>query len=259
MSYATQTLFMAIDKPLSSAQREAAESLSSRAVVTDRAARYIYHFGGGFRGNFQDMLTSGGFDAALWEDSADSIKLAFSIPEELFPWSDFLPYFPQEEYPAIDIEAPLIDGRRLLTLSFNNEDGDGRWLEENMGSLSELLPLRAALMNGDYRCLFLAWAANRSALESREAMTPEELLAYPVPTVPPALSESSPELIAFCERFYVYEDDYNAYLPQSGTMNEVDYAPLLERLTTEDKDAWLLRLARAEGLLGAQFRRVLER
>lgn len=43
-----------------------------------------------------------------------------------------------------------------VVLSFASEDQDGEWAEGE-GWLASLTPLRADLMNGDHRCLYLGW------------------------------------------------------------------------------------------------------
>lgn len=54
---------------------------------------------------------------------------------------------------AISFET--IGDYQVLDLDFNPEDGDG-WMEAEAG-LSHFISLRADLLEGDYRLLYLAW------------------------------------------------------------------------------------------------------
>lgn len=253
MSYATQTTLIAIDRSLTPEQVAAAESLSSRAVVTHRSARYTYHFGGDFRGDETQMLTTGGFDALLWEDSAGGSRLVFRLPAETMPWEAVSPFLPTFEYPSVEIEAPLVGSDRLLSFRLMEEEAEGRWLEEDNGGLEALLPLRAALLMGDYRCLYLAYLQNRSNAKAagEEDVSPDAL------PVLPGLDGADPALDEFCDRFYIYEDVIASAVAASSPSVEVDYHGLVDKLTETQKDRFLHDYLEEKTVTTARLKRLL--
>ena len=255
MSYAEQTIFKAIDQPLTPAQMEAADALSSRAVVTSHSARYIYHFGGGFRGDEKEMLTTGGFDAMAWEDSTGSFKLSFRIPNEFIDWKEIVPYFSGYEYGLIEMEAPLVGEGRILSFNLCEEVGDSVWLEENTSSLDILLPLRQSIISGDYRCLYLAWIKNQLVKDNDAFADPEEDRA--IPAIPPGLGQADPALTAFCNQFYIYEDLIEEAVEKSSDLAAVDYEALLAALSADEKDNFLRSLLRGKSFVAERLRRRL--
>lgn len=76
--------------------------------------------------------------------------LMFRFPKGILDESQIEPYW-DGEYVSFE----TVGGYHVLAMDFNSADGG--WLEETDLDLSDFLPLRTALLDGDYRLLYLAW------------------------------------------------------------------------------------------------------
>ena len=77
------------------------------------------------------------------------MRLIFRFPKGLFDEADIVPYCIDE---VISFET--VGKYQVLDLDFNPEDGEG-WSEAEAG-LAHIIRLRADLLDGDYRLLYLA-------------------------------------------------------------------------------------------------------
>ncbi|NJC27161.1 hypothetical protein [Neolewinella antarctica] len=200
MSYAEQTIFLRNNPPLTREEQTMADSLSSHGKVTPTSAVYSYYFGGSFRYDTEELLAST-FDAALWEDNTESSRLSFRLPRAVVSAKDIQPYVCDDAYP-LSLSMTLTKDWIFLTFDSEVEDADGYWLEANDGALRELLPIRNAIISGDYTALYLFWRQVEANLE--EDMDADELPC--TPATPPYLELDGAAIHAFCHRFYIYED-----------------------------------------------------
>jgi hypothetical protein len=152
----------------------------------------------------------------------------------------------------------------LLDIRFRRDPGAG-WIEAERW-LPSLAPLRADILRGDHRVLYLAWL---------KSLTPEDAEdATEEPPAPAGLRDRSPQLEAFLELFevdpFLLEVASQASAGISATpdrpgalapfgMSEDDMRRALEALPRYESDAFLLRVAGGEPLVDvALLRRLRE-
>jgi hypothetical protein len=128
----------------------------------------------------------------------------------------------------------------FVVLEFLVEDevyGDGS--DDGSGRLSSLVSLRADLVNGDLRMLYLAWLRSVQGAELDDE-TPE-------PPVPPGLGMLTAPLKAFAEFLRIDQDLIAAAAAgspaEAEAVSDADVAGWVAALPESEKTAWLLRLA----------------
>jgi hypothetical protein len=145
------------------------------------------------------------------------------------------------------------DDYAVLDIHFRRDPGAG-WIEAERW-LPSLTPLRADILRGDTRVLYLAWL---------KSLTPEDAEdATEEPPVPTGLRDLSPQLDAFLELFeidpYLLQSACQASDETSGIseapgrlppfgLSEAEARRALEALPRYEADAFLLRVARGEPL-----------
>ncbi len=182
--------FQAIDKPLTKAQQDKVRSLSSRAEVDARSARFVYNYGD-FRGD-EEALMWDYYDAMLYMANWGSrhLRLRFPLAE--------MDVEALSEYTVGDtITVSSRNGKLLLELIFHEVD-QGAWLEGE-GWLPSLLELREDIRRGDLRMLYLAWL---KAFHEEDGPTHDDI----EPPVPAGLGE-------FFNPATLHESPYAMYLP----------------------------------------------
>lgn len=245
--------FQALDRPLTREEQEAVASLSSRVSPHPRRAVFLYHYSG-FRGNPEQVLAQY-YDAMFYLANWGSRHLLFRFPAALVDAAAMAQYSVESTscYPSEAITVETVGEYVVLGIRLDEEEGFG-WVEGE-GWLDRLLDLREALLQRDYRALYLAWLkgivldcdADRAALE---------------PSVPPGLNELTPALQAFVELFDVDKDLLHIAAERSATLKPVavDEAQLQQAIAgfpAAEKDAFLLRLAHDEPRLSLALRQHL--
>ncbi|MBX9788524.1 MAG: hypothetical protein K2Y37_06375 [Pirellulales bacterium] len=187
MSECQYVEFRAIDAPVSDKNQEYMRKQSTRAEITPWSFQNEYHFGD-FRGKALEMLRRG-YDVHLHYANFGIRKLMMRLPSGL---------------PDARAAALYLDGE-LLTLH-SDKQGDGATLEINPdyepGDLDDLwdldewlerlLGIRAELIEGDLRPLYLArLAVDRGCYREPEAVEP------PVPAGLASLSSAQAALAEF--------------------------------------------------------------
>src|SRR5205085_663824 len=79
-----------------------------------------------------------------------------------------------------------------------DDEGGGGWIEET-SELSGMVGLRNDILDGDYRCLYLAW------LNAAAWQDPDEQAELQEPPVPAGLRKLTPALKRFAEFFDIDE------------------------------------------------------
>lgn len=237
--------FMTVDRRLSAQDMDYMHSLSSRAKVTPYSASYVYSWGD-FRGDHEKILRER-FDACLYVANWGTSQLMFRFPNGSIDFAVL------EAYAIADfITMSETDTHVILNILDQPEDGFWDWVEEGDGKLSEMLPLREAIINGDYRALYLAWLAGvysafSDCIESSDKVpfqfTPTvgcwDAEEFPLtalePPVPPNLAKTSLALDALIDFFGVPKELIEAGKLRSGGQHIHDY-----------DDAWVDALTEAE-------------
>ena len=239
-----------IDRLLTEAEQEAVNGLSSHIDVTASQAVVTYQWGD-FKHEPRQVLVRY-FDAFLYFANWGTRRLMFRFPKGLLDEEALAPYL-MEEMTELSTEG----NSRILEFTFEEEEPQWDWIEDDDdGTLSGLVSLRNDILEGDYRCLYLAW------LGAVSLQDPDEFGEVEEPPVPAGLRKMTPALKRFAQFFAI-----DAHLIKSAAAASpdrgagvTDAAQLraISRLSREECDDFLLRLARGEAGLGLALRHKLQ-
>jgi hypothetical protein len=233
--------FQAIDRPLTEEEQRAVAELSSRVEPHLRRAVFTYSFGGGLRRRPKELVVDY-YDAMLHLANWGSRQLMFRFPKALVDVAEMQQYeVVTHEYPSDAVDVYTEGEYAILDIQLHEEGGLG-WIEGE-GWLDSLVSLRDAILQRDYRLLYLAWLKGVTL----EFDVDEQSLE---PPVPPGLQTLALTLETFIELFDLDEDLIQVAAERSGeldkTVSEDDLRRTIERLAPEERDRFLLRLARGE-------------
>jgi len=236
--------FMTIDRPLTRAQLDAVNALSSHIEASSTHALIEYHWGD-FKHDPIDVLHKY-FDGFLYWANWGASKLAFRFPHGILPvdivdgydLEDFITFTRYREYDILDIH-------------FGEMEAPDEWVEYELGSL---IALRDELMEGDLRALYIVWLAGQMMMEGYdeedlEEEEEEEDWEISVPAVPPAFGTLTAAQEALAELLRVPEELLLAAARHSEAARPsaaVDVAALINLLPPERQNEYLIRLARNE-------------
>ncbi|NLF10166.1 MAG: hypothetical protein GX597_00075, partial [Anaerolineaceae bacterium] len=241
--------FQAIDRPLNEKEQQAVARLSSRVQPHPRQAVFIYHWSS-FPGDAAEILAQY-YDAMLYMANWGSRQLMFRFPTSVLDIEAARAYCQPlivEEYLSLSTAGEYA----ILNIEFHDEEG-GDWVDGE-GWLPAMIGLRDDILRGDYRALYLAWL---------KTLTVDDLLDSVVePPVPPELAKLTPALRTFAEFFSIDE-----YLIQVAAKTSSDrpavtdgwLSEAMNRLSGEERDAFLRRLARGEPHLSVALNRRLRK
>ncbi len=243
--------FLAIDRPLMSEELAYVRSLSRRVQPTATQAMFTYSYGG-FPGDPLDLLAKH-YDLMVYVANWGSAQLAFRLPKKAVD-RDVLLYY---SFAVEEIELTEVGQYLILNIAFHEEESAG-WVEEE-GYLAPLVPLRADLLGGDLRALYLVWLASAERQlggpGEDEDQDADELIE---PPVPPGLGQLSAPLQALMEFFAIDQDLGAAAATASPALRAADEP--LERwaglLSEAERTSFLVRAARGEPI-GAELLRRL--
>nr|WP_294509063.1 hypothetical protein [uncultured Rhodopila sp.] len=231
--------FQAADRPLTPADRQALRSLSSRATITATSFTNEYNFGD-FRGDPVKLMQTW-FDLHAYVANWGSRRLMIRLPARLLdrPFVDHIG-------DAADCLTVIEAGDNfILDIRRNDEEG-GESVEDGPGWLASLAPLRADLLGGDSRVLYLLWLM---AVEA-EGIEPDE------PEPLPGIGPMTDALEAFVN-FFGIDPDLAAAAAERVSMEQI--APgaaqaVIAAMDGPGKNALLLRLFESDPLAAADLR-----
>ena len=173
--------FSAVDKPLSGKDMQSLRNLSSRAQITPTSFINEYNWGD-FKGKPLSLVDKY-FDAFLYVANWGTRWMMLKVPRHLVD-VDLV-----KKYCSSDSAVIHEKGDHLI-FEFISETDVHEW-EEGEGWLSSLILLRADILNGDYRSLYLAWlfCVQNEEIENKELEPP----------VPPNLAELNSPLKTFVD------------------------------------------------------------
>jgi hypothetical protein len=232
--------FRAIDRPLNDDEMDELRKLSTRAEITPTSFTNEYHYGD-FRGSPEKLMDKY-FDAFVYVANWGTHRLMFRIPRK------FLDVEAASAYR--DEETLTLDAKKdYVVLEFcSEEEGGGEW-EEGEQYMPSLISVRAELMRGDYRALYLGWLAS---IQYRDADDEEEEEGELEPPVPSGLAKLSAPLRALAD--FLRIDDELIEVAAKGSSGEAPAEPSREelarwvkKLPTSVKDDFLLRFLAEDG------------
>ena len=222
--------FQAVDRPLTSKQMDELRRYSSRAQITPSSFVNVYNYGD-FRGD-PDKLIEKYFDAFLYLANWGTRWLMLRVPRMLlgpetttaFKAGDCLSCRHRDDY---------------VVLSFRSENEEDYEWAEGEGWLASLIPIRASIMRGDHRALYLGWLL---AVQAEEVG--DDALE---PTVPPGLAELDVPLARLAEFLRIDTDLIAAAAEKSAaqpsmSLSRSEIAAWISKLPAREKDTLLARL-----------------
>ena len=236
--------FQAIDRRLTPAEQAEIKKLSSRVAPTANRAVFTYSHGD-FRGDPLKVLQKY-FDALLYMANWGSYQLAFRFPKSVFNPKVLGAYCDQES-----VEVTTVGPDVILNITINEEEGGG-WIEDDNGWLNSLFPLRQAILQGDYRVLYLAWLKT-SAIASEAGYLETDPLE---PTLPPNLQTLDPALQSFVE-WVNLDPDLVSAASQASLEQDLPPEPWqewLEALSISEKNSLLLEVLTNESTSSDQLK-----
>jgi hypothetical protein len=234
--------FQAVDRPLTSADQTELRRFDPSATVGPyRFSLFYEHEEVKFNA---DRLVDTHFDGFVHLTRSGVRELQLRIPRGSFTSSRCLPYAFGE---CLFWRSP---GKHVV-ITFHLQRKEPQPLTPGEGWLAALLPLRAELMAGDLRALYVGWLAGvrSGSLEEDD----EE------PPVPPGLGQPSQALRAFAT-FLGVDKDLLAVGAQASepltTARTPEFEAWLASLPAEEKDALLVRITESPPhLLGPELLR----
>lgn len=232
--------FQAIDRPLTKAEQDYVQSLSSRVRPTATNAVFTYSYGD-FRGSPLSVLERC-FDAMLYMANWGSCQLAFRFPESAVNVSELTPY-------CVDniIEVLTVEKYVILNIEIHSEEGSG-WIEENNSWLGTLIPIRQAILQGDYRVLYLAWLQAAAVSPYLEQDTQE-------PPVPPNLQKLNASLQSLTDWLEIDSDLIAAAAQISQTKEELKepFEAWVKALSDKEKTTLLMDIVTGDSAIASQL------
>jgi hypothetical protein len=248
--------WQAVDRVLTPEEQDAVNDLSSHIEVSSSRAVVTYHWSD-FRHDPKQVLLKY-FDGYFYLANWGSLRLMFRFPKDLLDENDIIPYCIDEF-----ITFETIGKYQVLDLAFNPEDGG--WIEAEV-SLSHFIRLRADLLEGDYRLLYLTWLKAMTIYGDIYADEENEkhgtdITAYDrEPPVPPGLKNLSPSLQNFVQVFDIDTLLLQAVAETSPDLKNPrfeDHRELIGLLPRAECDNFLARLAQGDPGVGLALRKRL--
>jgi len=248
--------WQAVDRVLTPEEQAAVDDLSSHIEVSSSRAVVSYNWSN-FRHDPKQVLLKY-FDAYFYLANWGSLRLMFRFPKGLLDEADIEPYC-VDEY----ISFETFGKYQVLDLDFNPEDSG--WMKAEAG-VSHFIQLRADLLEGDYRLLYLAWlkamTLHGDPYEDEEYDNGDnDIASYDrEPLVPPGLKKLSPSLQNFVQVFEIDPFLVQAAAEASPDLKKalsVDYRDLIGRLPRAECDDFLARLAEGDPGVGLALRKRL--
>jgi hypothetical protein len=222
--------FQAVDRSLTSREMSSLRAISSRATITPASFVNTYNYGD-FRGD-PDALMEKYFDAFVYVANWGTHKFMLRMPKKILGRRECAPYCKGDSLRVWTAQEHVI-------LSFDAEELESDW-EEGEGWMDSLIPLRAELLRGDLRALYLGWllAVGQEEIEDDE----------PEPPVPPGLRDLSKPLQSLADFLDI---DTNLLESAAASSADLETVPLSRDVLTQwvaglperEKDALLVEAA----------------
>lgn len=228
--------FMTIERPLTRAQLDAVNTLSSHIEASSTHALIEYHWGD-FKHDPIEILHEF-FDGFLYWANWGSPRLAFRFPHSILP-ADLIDSYDFDDFVAFTRHADY----DILDIHFGEMEAPDEWTEYDLGSL---MPIRDELMEGDQRALYIAWLACQHMMGSYDE---EEDYEINVPPVPPAFGALTAAQQALAELLQLPQELLVAAARHSKAAEpsaDVDISASLKLLSPERRDEYLVRLMHNE-------------
>jgi hypothetical protein len=235
--------FLALDRPLSEADRSALRKLSSRARITATSFTNSYQWGD-FKGNPSELMARW-FDLHLYLTNWGTRRLMIRLPARLVDRDQLRRFLGDVDCAELDLSGDnlILDIQRGEIDTGDDWGDDSEWL-------AGLAQLRADILGGDLRLFYLLWL---TAVE-------QEIVEADVPEPLPGIGPLTDPLEAFAGFFGIDPDLIAAAAERSGAQSaEGAPAPeavrrLLAKLPDAEKTDLLARLADGDAHVATEVR-----
>jgi hypothetical protein len=240
--------FRAIDHPLTKKQMDEVREYSSRAEITKNHFINEYHYGD-FKGDEVKFIERY-FDAMVYFANWGTRRFMFRVPADLVDRKLIEPYCGVQ---SADLKVK--SGHLILDLNTGCDDGGGYDDDDDEsddGWMSGLIGIRAEVIAGDLRPLYIAWLAGSYELEDDDSE-----LEPPVPPGLKKLTASQKQLATF---LLVDPNLIDVAAEVSADLEakdfDADFNAWLTALPPDEKDKLLVSLAaNADPFLPTRLRR----
>jgi hypothetical protein len=219
--------FKAIDHALTKTEVAALRSISTRAVITSTSFTNHYEWGD-LKADPLKLLEEY-FDAFVYVADWGTREFHLRLPRELVDEKRLKAMLPGKS-------AQVRSSGKFVTISFESEvELDDDW-DDGTGWMGSLISLRADLLRGDFRCLYLGWLFCAQNEEFSD-----EVLEPPLPVGLRELSAPYDSLIEF-----LGIDEDLVEVASSGSMplragpSRKDLATWIRGLPEKEKDGLLV-------------------
>jgi hypothetical protein len=229
--------FMTSDRPLTRAQLDAVDALSSHIEASSTHAIIEYHWGD-FKHDPIKVLHKF-FDGFLYWANWGAPELGLRFPHGILP-VDLIDGYNLDEFVTFT-QHPDYD---ILDIHFGEMEGPDEWIEYELGSL---IAIRDELMEGDLRALYIVWLASQHMGGGYDEEEDDEIIS--VPPVPPALGTLTAAQQALAELLQVPQELLVAAARHSNaamSSTDDDFVAWVELLPPERRSDYLVRLAHNE-------------
>jgi len=232
-----------LESPLTMAEQNAVDALSSHIEVSAMQASVSYNWGDFTHDPIRVLAKY--FDAYLYFANWGSFELAFSFPKGLIDAAALEVYFDEDH-----VNIREIEGKLVLKFEKRDEDGYGGDYEEQ-NQLSTLSRLRDDIIQGDHRVLYIAWLnamAEKADWYEEDEDDPDNFFLDPEPPVPAGLNELNRPLRTFMDAFEV--DPFLVSVaakrsPSLVPLKETAFDLAISKLSRQEADEYLLKVANA--------------
>jgi len=231
--------FRAIDRALTDSQMRELRAISTRAAISRTSFSNHYEYGD-LKANARD------FDASLYFAHWLYLEVAFRYPKGAVDVKALRRYAAGHTLEIRSVGSNVVVAMSVETdgESFDSTDDGSSWLSSLMG-------LRADIASGDERALYLAWLFDvQCGVVDDDAIEPAR---------PAGLGRLSPALVDFVDIFGL-EGDLVAAAASGDSTAPSDPSPgdierWLAGFSPGEHVAWLSRVARGDGSVGAELMR----
>jgi hypothetical protein len=234
--------FMTIDRPLTRAQLDAVNDLSSHIEASATHALIEYHWSD-FKHDPIKVLHEF-FDGFLYWANWGSPRLACRFPHGILP-ADLIDGYDLEDFVTFT-RHPDYD---ILDIHFGELEGPDVWTDYELGSL---IAIRDELMEGDVRALYIVWLAAQCMIEGydwEENEGEEEDWEIDVPAVPPGFGTLTAAQHSLAVLLQVPQELLAAAARHSkgaAPSTKDDFVVWVKLLSPERSSDYLVRLAHNE-------------
>lgn len=236
--------FRALDRALSDAQMRELRAISTRAAISRTSFSNHYEYGD-LRADPRDLLVEY-FDASLHFAHWMYLEVAFRFPKRAIDAKAVRRYAAGH---TLDVRSADSDVVVALSVETDGEHFDPS--DDGSSWLSSLIGLRAEIAGGDERAPYLAWL-----LDVQYGIVDDDAVE---PARPAGLGRLSPALVDFVDLFGL-DDDFVAAAAAGDSMppsdpSSRDIEQWLARFRPDEHVAWLSRVTRGDGSVGAELMR----